>query len=117
MWPFWLMFALPAWAVLSPGRLPQRQRWVAWAAGFYLHGQVEQGTLCPATMTQASIPLLQREPALWAALGEKLLSRAYDERDVPAAEKKSIWIGMGMTEKQGGSDVRSNTTRAVALNP
>ena len=94
---------------------PQKGRWVAWAAGFYLHGQVEQGTLCPATMTQASIPLLQREPALWAALGEKLLSRAYDERDVPAAEKKSIWIGMGMTEKQGGSDVRSNTTLARAV--
>ena len=40
-------------------------RWSAWAAGFYLHGQVEQGTLCPATMTTAAIPLLQKEPALW----------------------------------------------------
>src|SRR5690606_9864007 len=80
-------------------------RWTAWAAGFYLHGQVEQGTLCPATMTQACIPLLQKEPGLWDALGDKLLSHAYDPRDVPAADKASIWVGMGMTEKQGGSDV------------
>ncbi|SDM05192.1 putative acyl-CoA dehydrogenase [Oryzisolibacter propanilivorax] len=90
-------------------------RWTAWAAGFYLHGQVEQGTLCPATMTQASIPLLRREPALWAQLGGRLLSRTYDPRDVPALQKTSVWIGMGMTEKQGGSDVRANTTVATPL--
>ena len=90
-------------------------RWSAWAAGFYLHGQVEQGTLCPATMTTAAIPLLQREPALWAELQAKLLSHEYDERDVPVAQKRSMWVGMGMTEKQGGSDVRANTTRAVPV--
>ena len=90
-------------------------RWSAWAAGFYLHGQIEQGTLCPATMTTAAIPLLQREPALWAALGEKLLSTQYDERDLPVAQKHSMWVGMGMTEKQGGSDVRANTTQAVPV--
>ncbi|WP_353234746.1 acyl-CoA dehydrogenase family protein [Diaphorobacter ruginosibacter] len=90
-------------------------RWTAWAAGFYLHGQIEQGTLCPATMTQACIPLLRREPALWGALGGKLLSHEYDARDVPMTEKKSIWIGMGMTERQGGSDVRANTTLASAV--
>ncbi len=88
-------------------------RWSAWAAGFYLHGQVEAGTLCPATMTQAAIPLIQREPALWAALKDPLLSTDYDERDVPLADKKSMWVGMGMTEKQGGSDVRANTTTAT----
>lgn len=90
-------------------------RWTAWAAGFYLHGQVEQGTLCPATMTQAAIPLLQREPALWAQLQDRLYSHAYDPRDLPAQDKASIWLGMGMTEKQGGSDVRANTTVATAL--
>ena len=90
-------------------------RWSAWAAGFYLHGQIEQGTLCPATMTTAAIPLLQREPALWAALGEKLLSTQYDERDLPVGQKDSMWVGMGMTEKQGGSDVRANTTQAVPV--
>ncbi len=88
-------------------------RWTAWAAGFYLHGQIEQGTLCPATMTQACIPLLQREEALWRQLGDKLYSNAYDPRDLPVARKDSVWIGMGMTEKQGGSDVRANTTVAT----
>jgi len=90
-------------------------RWAAWAAGFYLHSQVEQGTMCPATMTQASIPLLQKENALWQQLGAKLYSDAYDPRDVPAADKQSIWVGMGMTEKQGGSDVRANTTVATPV--
>ena len=90
-------------------------RWSAFAAGFYLHGQVEAGTLCPATMTLASIPVLMKEPALFAALQPKLWSNRYDARDVPVAQKESIWIGMGMTEKQGGSDVRSNTTAATPL--
>ncbi|GKS83995.1 acyl-CoA dehydrogenase family protein [Acidovorax sp. SUPP1855] len=90
-------------------------RWTAWAAGFYLHGQVEQGTLCPATMTQAAIPLLRKEPALWAQLEDKLHSRTHDPRDRPAQEKSSVWLGMGMTEKQGGSDVRANTTVATPV--
>ncbi|ABM30756.1 acyl-CoA dehydrogenase family protein [Paracidovorax citrulli] len=90
-------------------------RWSAWAAGFYLHGQVEQGTLCPATMTQAAIPLLRKEPALWARLGDRLHSRTHDPREAPAHEKAGIWLGMGMTEKQGGSDVRANTTVATPL--
>lgn len=86
--------------------------WLDWAARFFLSGQVECGNLCPNAMTLGSIPLIQREPALWAKLGEKLLSTEYDERDLPIAEKTSIWIGMGMTEKQGGSDVRANQTLA-----
>jgi putative acyl-CoA dehydrogenase len=79
-----------------------------------MHAQIEYG-LCPATMTQASIPLLQKEPALWEALREKLFSDRYDPSDVPVAKKSSIWLGMGMTEKQGGSDVRANTTVAVPV--
>ncbi|KVT56422.1 isovaleryl-CoA dehydrogenase [Burkholderia ubonensis] len=90
-------------------------RWAASAAGFYLHGQIEAGTLCPATMTQAAIPVLQKEPALWEMLRDKLYSDVYDPRDVPVADKRSIWIGMGMTEKQGGSDVRANTTLATPV--
>ncbi|TDF22907.1 DNA alkylation response protein [Delftia tsuruhatensis] len=90
-------------------------RWSAWAAGFYLHGQVEQGTLCPATMTTAAIPLLQKEPALWQQLQGKLFSHDYDPRDLPVADKASMWLGMGMTEKQGGSDVRANTTVAMPV--
>ncbi|WP_310637973.1 acyl-CoA dehydrogenase family protein [Delftia acidovorans] len=90
-------------------------RWSAWAAGFYLHGQVEQGTLCPATMTTAAIPLLQKEPALWQQLQGKLFSHEYDPCDLPVADKASMWLGMGMTEKQGGSDVRANTTVAMPV--
>lgn len=91
----------------------RKGRWAAWAAGFYMHGQVEAGTLCPATMTQAAIPLIQREPALWSAMKDQLLSPVYDQRDLPLSSKRSLWVGMGMTEKQGGSDVRANTTLAT----
>ncbi|MND67211.1 putative acyl-CoA dehydrogenase AidB [compost metagenome] len=90
-------------------------KWVGWAARFYLAGQVECGNLCPNSMTLGSIPLIQREPELWAKIGDKLLSTEYDERDVPISQKKSIWLGMGMTEKQGGSDVRANETIAVPV--
>ncbi|WP_374665414.1 acyl-CoA dehydrogenase family protein [Acinetobacter sp.] len=90
-------------------------KWVDWAARFYLAGQVECGNLCPNSMTLGSIPLIQREPELWAKIGDKLLSTEYDERDVPIAQKKSIWLGMGMTEKQGGSDVRANETLAIPV--
>ena len=90
-------------------------KWVEWAARFYLAGQVECGNLCPNSMTLGSIPLIQCEPELWAKIGDKLLSTEYDERDVPISQKKSIWLGMGMTEKQGGSDVRANETMAVPV--
>ncbi|MFW2065559.1 acyl-CoA dehydrogenase family protein [Acinetobacter johnsonii] len=90
-------------------------KWVEWAARFYLAGQVECGNLCPNSMTLSSIPLIQREPELWAKIGDKLLSIEYDERDIPISQKKSIWLGMGMTEKQGGSDVRANETIAVPV--
>ena len=92
----------------QPGAMPAR------CAGYFLHAQLESGSLCPLTMTFASIPVLQREPALYATLRDKLLSREHDPRDVPLAQKHSMMVGMGMTEKQGGSDVRSNQTRAFA---
>ncbi|MEG2999042.1 MAG: acyl-CoA dehydrogenase family protein [Comamonas sp.] len=88
-------------------------RWSAWAAGFYLHGQVEQGSLCPATMTTAAIGVLRQETALWPQLKAGLLSRHFDAQDRPWPDKQALWVGMGMTEKQGGSDVRANTTQAV----
>jgi putative acyl-CoA dehydrogenase len=88
-------------------------RWAAFAAGCYLHGQVEAGSLCPATMTQAAIPVLARQPELFAPLRDKLFSREHDPHDRPLTEKPSAWVGMGMTEKQGGSDLRRVTTTAV----
>ncbi|CAN7694334.1 isovaleryl-CoA dehydrogenase [Pseudoduganella sp. LjRoot289] len=89
--------------------------WTAYAASQYMHNQIEAGSFCPVSMTFACIPLLQQEPALFAQLQPLLFSREHDPRDLPAAAKKSIMIGMGMTEKQGGTDVRSNTTRATPL--
>jgi putative acyl-CoA dehydrogenase len=88
-------------------------RWAAFAAGCYLHGQVEAGSLCPATMTQAAIPVLARQPALFEPLREQFFSRSHDLRDAPIPDKTSIWVGMGMTEKQGGSDLRRVATTAV----
>jgi len=87
--------------------------WTAYAASLYMHSQIESGSLCPTNMTQACIPVLRKEPALFAQLGDKLLARGYDPRDIPLGDKPSINVGMGMTEKQGGSDVRTNTTRAL----
>jgi putative acyl-CoA dehydrogenase len=94
---------------------PKTGSMAARAAGYFLHAQLESGSLCPLTMTFASIPVLQQEPALYATLQAQLLSRQHDPRDIPlGAGKQSMMIGMGMTEKQGGSDVRSNRTRAIA---
>ncbi|MCX4164802.1 MULTISPECIES: isovaleryl-CoA dehydrogenase [Paraburkholderia] len=93
---------------------PRPGAMAARCAGYFLHGQLESGSLCPLTMTFASIPVLQREPALFDTLRDKLYAREHDPRDVPLAQKKSAMIGMGMTEKQGGSDVRSNQTHAFA---
>ncbi|MEL1264870.1 acyl-CoA dehydrogenase family protein [Pseudoxanthomonas putridarboris] len=85
---------------------------VARAALSYLHHQVEAGTSCPLTMTHAAVPVLRRETALreWA---DKAAAPHYDPREVPIAGKAGITLGMGMTEKQGGSDVRRNATTAT----
>ncbi|EKZ96069.1 acyl-CoA dehydrogenase [Cupriavidus sp. HMR-1] len=101
--------------VAQPFADPRPGAWAAYAAGFSMHGQIEAGSQCPNSMTFACIPVLQREPELFAALAPKLYSRTYDARDIPLEQKDSILVGMGMTEKQGGSDVRANTTRAEPL--
>jgi putative acyl-CoA dehydrogenase len=94
---------------------PREGAMAARCAGYFLHAQLESGSLCPLTMTFASIPVLRREPALFATLVDKLYALEHDSRDAPLGEKRSMMIGMGMTEKQGGSDVRMNRTRAYAL--
>jgi putative acyl-CoA dehydrogenase len=85
---------------------------VAHAALVYMLSQTEPGVCCPMTMSYAAVPALAAEPALAAAWRPRLLSGVYDAASRPAAEKVGVTIGMAMTEKQGGSDVRSNTTRA-----
>lgn len=85
------------------------------AAKFFVWSQVESGHGCPISMTYASIPALSLEPAIAATWVPRLVERAYDPRLLPIAQKQAALCGMGMTEKQGGSDVRSNTTRGVPV--
>ena len=96
----------------SPWTDPRAGAHVARAAHTYLQTQVEAGHGCPVTMTFAAIPALRHTPALAALWEPKITARVYDPRNVPDARKAGLTIGMAMTEKQGGSDVRANTTRA-----
>jgi putative acyl-CoA dehydrogenase len=88
---------------------------VARAARYYMAAQIECGHLCPITMTRASIAALAAESALAARLMPAIASRSYDPRFIPWSEKRGMTLGMGMTEKQGGTDVRANTTTAVPV--
>ncbi|WP_417318919.1 acyl-CoA dehydrogenase family protein [Emcibacter sp.] len=83
------------------------------AALEYMLHQVEAGVCCPLTMTYAGIPVINRSPELRDEWLPKLLSRSYDGRMIPAHLKDGCTMGMAMTEKQGGSDVRANSTKAV----
>lgn len=96
---------------------------IAWEAGgsharhaafMYMFSQIEPGVCCPMTMTYAAVPALDADPALAAVWKPKLTARAYDPSRRPVGEKAGVTMGMAMTEKQGGSDVRANATRAVA---
>jgi putative acyl-CoA dehydrogenase len=83
------------------------------AAKFYMAAQVETGHLCPITMTRASVAALAAEPDLLARTMPVIATRSYDPSFAPWPTKRGMTLGMGMTEKQGGTDVRSNMTRAV----
>jgi putative acyl-CoA dehydrogenase len=88
---------------------------VARAALLYLHNQADQGTSCPLTMTYACVPSLEQQHELGRDWLPRVVAPAYDGRSVPAADKLGNTVGMGMTEKQGGSDVRTNMTRATPV--
>ncbi len=97
--------------VTSGGAIsPHLQR----AAGFMLFTELEPSILCPISMTYAVIPALRNNAAVYADWGPKLISRAYDPTLRLFSQKPGLTMGMGMTEKQGGSDVRANTTQATA---
>lgn len=81
----------------------------------YLFTQPEGGVLCPMAMTYSVPPSLRMAPEIEAAWMPKVMSNIYDQRDIPVGEKDGALIGMFMTEKQGGSDVRANSTQAVPL--
>jgi len=96
-----------AWAAPRPGAN------VARAATFMLFAQIEPGHACPVSMTHAAVPVVAQNTALAEKWMPRLLSRDYDGK-LGTPSKPSALFGMAMTEKQGGSDVRANTTRAVA---
>ncbi|WP_329314954.1 acyl-CoA dehydrogenase family protein [Streptomyces sp. NBC_01278] len=85
------------------------------AAGFFVWSQAEAGNGCPLSMTHAAVPALRADPELAAEWEPRLTSHVYEEELRPPAQKAGVLFGMGMTEKQGGSDVRANTTVAKPL--
>src|SRR5215211_7694491 len=84
-------------------------------AAMFMTWNVEAGHGCPISMTYSAVPALRKDPELAAEWEPKMEVYRYDKRFVPAAEKESVLFGMAMTEKQGGSDVRANTTRAASI--
>ena len=115
----------PAWHALmdlaaragehcAPWTNPSAGAQVARGAMYMLHAQVENGTQCPLTMTFASVPVLRQcTPALRDTWLPRVLAHDYDPRPLPVEAKRAALIGMGMTERQGGSDVRSNRAQAT----
>jgi len=111
-WHELMAIALRAGLHSSPWADPKPGAHVARAAGTYMLNQVESGVYCPIAMTYGSVPTLRHAPAVAAPWLAKIFSRDYDKRFRPVREKTSALLGMGMTENQGGSDLRTNTTRA-----
>ncbi len=111
-WHELLAIALRAGLHSSPWAEPKPGAHVARAAGFYLLMQIESGVCCPLAMTYGSVPTLRQAPEIAAQWLPKIYGREYDRRFMPVGKKTAALIGMGMTENQGGSDLRTNVTRA-----
>jgi putative acyl-CoA dehydrogenase len=116
----------PAWHVMmsaavahglhsSPWAHPRAGAHAARAAAVMMHVQIEAGSQCPITMTYGSVPTISKRKDIADIWLPKIFSSTYDQRLMPIAQKKGALIGMGMTEKQGGSDVRTNTTTATLI--
>lgn len=99
----------------SPWRNPRPGAHVARAAASLLFSQLDSGHACPISMTYAAIPVLRTLPEVASAWEPRLTSLTYEPELYPVEDKQGALCGMGMTEKQGGSDVRANTTRALPL--
>ena len=101
---------------LAQGGEPRKGAHVMRCAGSYMAAQMEPGHGCPITMTHAALAVLPQELSLARDWVPKIVVRGYDPRRAPIAHKTALTVGMGMTERQGGSDVRSNMTVAHAGN-
>ncbi len=102
------LHALP-WREQRPGAQVLR------AGLFYLHNQAEAGSACPLTMTHAGVAVLRRQDELAETWLPKVLSLDYDPQPLPIGDKRGLTLGMALTEKQGGTDLRANSTRAFAV--
>jgi putative acyl-CoA dehydrogenase len=99
-------------SIWEDSNVEQGRRHQSRAARFYMTAQLECGHLCPITMTNASLGALMGNQTLFAEWAPRVISRNYDHSQRPPAQKAGVTLGMGMTERQGGTDVRANTTRA-----
>jgi putative acyl-CoA dehydrogenase len=113
-WHSLMAIAVGAGLHSSPWAAPRPGAHVARAAGTYMLTQIESGVYCPIAMTYGSVPTLRRNEALARDWLPRIFATQYDPRFVPAGQKSANLIGMAMTENQGGSDLRTNVTRAVA---
>jgi putative acyl-CoA dehydrogenase len=111
-WHALLSLAVEAGLHSSPWAAPRAGAHVARAAGTFMLAQIESGVYCPIAMTYGAVPALRHAPAAAAEWLPRIFSRQYDPRFRPAAEKTGVLLGMAMTENQGGSDLRTNTTQA-----
>jgi putative acyl-CoA dehydrogenase len=111
-WHELLAIAVRAGLHSSPWAHPQAGAHVARAAGTYMANQIESGVYCPVAMTYGSVPTLKQAPEVARHWLPKIYSRDYDKRFMTVVQKSGALIGMGMTENQSGSDLRTNVTRA-----
>jgi putative acyl-CoA dehydrogenase len=111
-WHALLSLAVAAGLHSSPWAAPRAGAHVARAAGTFMLAQIESGVYCPIAMTYGAVPALRHAPAAAAEWLPRIFARQYDPRFRPAAEKTGALLGMAMTENQGGSDLRTNTTQA-----
>jgi len=112
-WHRLMEIAVGAGLHASPWARPGPGAHVARAAGCYMAVQVESGIYCPLAMTYGAVPPLRQSPGLATEWLPRIFARTYDPRCLPPSEKHGALIGMAMTENQGGSDLRTNTTRAA----
>jgi putative acyl-CoA dehydrogenase len=111
-WHALMTIALKAGLHSSPWADLKLGAHVARAAGTYMLNQIESGVYCPLAMTYGAVPAMRHAPSVAAAWLPKIFARDYDKRFRPLREKSAALVGMGMTENQGGSDLRTNSTRA-----